>query len=179
MELGKIEYDSNTKDSFHWLERYLVVRSDALAHRQQKSLHQRLDKAEQALSKLAAKSHQDHCVLHTKVKSILKRYRVTDYFLSEIETETVTPYAGPGRPSSKDKNPTIVSTQFQLKFERQLNAIAIAEQLTGWRIYVTNVRVEQLSLTKRGGLLPRPVATRTRLPSLQGRSTSSFTYLLG
>ena len=37
MELGKIEYDSETQESFHWLERYLVVRSDALAHRQQKS----------------------------------------------------------------------------------------------------------------------------------------------
>ncbi len=146
MELGKIEYDPDTKESFHWLERYLVVRSDALAHRQQKGLHQRLDKAEQALSKLAAKPHQDHCALHTQVQSILKRYRVTDYFLTEIETETVTRYTGPGRPSSKDKKRTIMSTQFQLNFERQPEAIAQVEQLAGWRIYVTNVRIEQLSL---------------------------------
>ena len=99
MELGKIEYDSNTGDSFHWWERYLVVRSDALAQRQQKNLHHRLDKAEQALNKLAAFPHQDHCTLQTKVQSILKRYRVIDYFFTEIETETVTRYAGPGRPS--------------------------------------------------------------------------------
>ncbi len=148
MELGKIEYDSETKESFHWLERYLVVRSHALAHRQQKSLHQRLDKAEQALSKLVAKPHQDCCALQTKVQVILKRYRVKDYFLTEIDSETVTRYAGPGRPSSKNSNLTIVSTQFQLKFERQVSAIAQAEQLTGWRIYVTNVRIEQLSLTQ-------------------------------
>ena len=146
MELGKIAADGAQEKSFHWLERYLVVRSNALAHRQQKSLHQRLDKAEQALSKLAAKSHPDHCALHTKVQSILKRYRVVDYLLTEIETETVTRYAGPGRPSTKGTNCTIVSTQFQLKFERQAEAIAIAEQLAGWRIYVTNVRIEQLSL---------------------------------
>ncbi len=37
MELGKIEYDSDTEKSFHWLERYLVVRSHAQAQRQQKS----------------------------------------------------------------------------------------------------------------------------------------------
>ncbi|MGK7914251.1 MAG: IS1634 family transposase [Prochloraceae cyanobacterium] len=148
MELGKIEYDSDTEKSFHWLERYLVVRSHALAQRQQKSLQQRLDKAEQALSKLTGLPHQDHCALQTKVQSILKRYRVKDYFLTEIDSETVTRYAGPGRPSHKDTNRTIVSTQFQLKFERQGEAIAIAEQLTGWRIYVTNVRVEQLSLTQ-------------------------------
>ena len=39
MELGKIEYNPDTEESFQWLERYLVVRSHALAHRQQKSLH--------------------------------------------------------------------------------------------------------------------------------------------
>ena len=148
MELGKIEYDPDTKESFHWLERYLVVRSDALAHRQQKGLHQRLNKAEQALSQLAAKPHQDHCALQTKVESILKRYLLTDYFLTEIEIETVTRYTGPGRPSSKNKNRTILSTQFQLKFERQPEAIMIAEQLAGWRIYVTNVPIEQLSLVQ-------------------------------
>ena len=148
MELGKIEYDANTEESFQWWERYLVVRSHALAQRQQKSLHQRLDKAEQALNKLAAKSHQDYCALQTQVQSILKRYRVTDYLVTEIETETITRYAGPGRPSTKDKPPTIVSTQFPLKFERQAEALAQAEQLTGWRIYITNVRIEQLSLAQ-------------------------------
>ena len=148
MEIGKIEYDSQTKELFHWLERYLLVRSDALSHRQQKSLHQRLDKAEQALSKLAAKGHPDCCALQTKVQAILKRYRVQDYFLAEIESETVRSYAGPGRPSRKDNRRTIVSTQFQLKFERQAKAITQAEQLTGWRIYVTNIKLEQLSLVQ-------------------------------
>ncbi len=111
-------------------------------------MHQRLDKAEQALNKLAAKSHQDRCILHTKVQSLLKRYRVSDYFLTEINTERVTRDAGPGRPSRKDPKRPLVSTQFLLKFERQLKAIAIAEQLAGWRIYVTNVRIEQLSLAQ-------------------------------
>ena len=148
MELGKIEYDPDTEESFQWLERYLVVRSDALAQRQQKGLHQRLDKAEQALSKLAAKPHQDHCALQSKVQSILKRYRVTDYWVTEIDTEMVTRYAGPGRPSIKHKNRTIMSTQFFLKFKRQSDAISQAEQLAGWRIYVTNVAMEQLSLAQ-------------------------------
>ena len=67
--------------------------------------------------KLAAKPHQDHCALQTKVQSILKRYRVINYFFTEIETETVTRYAGPGRPSRQDPNRTIVSTQFQLKWK--------------------------------------------------------------
>jgi hypothetical protein len=55
IELGKLQHGSEGAEAFHWLERYLVVRSDALAQRQQKALHQRLEKAEQDLSKLAAK----------------------------------------------------------------------------------------------------------------------------
>ena len=148
MELGKIEFDCQTSESFHWLERYLLVRSEALAHRQQKSLHQRLDKAEQALKKLGTKSHQDCCSLQNKVELILKRYRVQDYFLTEIESQTVRRYGRAGRPSHKETKDTIVSTQFQLQFERQAEAIDQAEQLTGWRIYVTNLKLEQLSLAQ-------------------------------
>ncbi len=90
----------------------MFVRSDALAQRQQKGLHQRLNKAEQALSKLATKLHQDHCTLQTKVQSILKRYRVIDYFLTEIGTKTVTRYSSPGRPSRQNTRPSIKSMQW-------------------------------------------------------------------
>jgi transposase len=148
IELGKLKHGSETAEAFHWLERYLVVRSDALAQRQQKGLHQRLDKAEQALSKLADKPLKDHCVLKTQVQTLLKRYRVTDYFVTQISTESVTRYAGPGRPRLKDTSHHIIELQFRLKFERQPDAIAQAEQFAGWRIYVTNVKLEQLSLSQ-------------------------------
>lgn len=148
MELGKLRHKTETAPSFHWVERYLVVRSNALAQRHQKSLHQRLDKAEQALSKLTTKTAKDSCVLKNKVQTLLKRYRVSDFFATEINTEQVTRYTGPGRPSAKDTSGQIIEPQFQLKFERQPDAIAQAEQLTGWRIYVTNVKLEQLSLSQ-------------------------------
>ena len=148
IELGKVEYDPHTQESFHWMERYLVVRSDALAQRQKKGLHQRLDKAERALKKLAAKPAKDHCKLKTDVQAILKRYRVKDYFATQIEAQTVTYYVGRGRPSAKDPSRKRSKTQFQLSFERQADAITEAEQLAGWRIYVTNMRVEQLSVSQ-------------------------------
>lgn len=148
MELGKLKHETETDPSFHWVERYLVVRSNALAQRHQKGLHQRLDKAEQALRKLAAKPAKDHCVLKTKVEALLKRYRVSDLFATQIHTEQVTRYTGPGRPSAKDTSRKIIEPHFQVKFERQIDAIAEAEQLAGWRIYVTNVKPEQLSLAQ-------------------------------
>ena len=148
MELGKLHHAMDTDEAFHWLERSLVVRSDTLAQRQQKSLHQRLDQAEQALSQLAAKPAKDHCSLKTQVQTILKRYRVGDFFTTEIDTERVTRYTGPGRPSAKDTSRQIREPQFQLKFTRQAEAIPEAEQLAGWRIYVTNVESERLSLNQ-------------------------------
>ncbi len=148
IELGKLQHGSEAADAFHWLERYLVVRSNTLAQRQQKGLHQRLEKAEQDLSKLAAKPVTDHCVLKTKVQNLLKHYRVTDYFITQLNTESVTRYPGPGRPSKKDTSAQIIEPQFRLQFERQADAIAQAEQLAGWRIYVTNVKRSQLSLSQ-------------------------------
>lgn len=148
IELGKLNQASETAEAFHWSERYLVVRSDALAQRQQKGLHQRIEKAEQALSKLGEKPVKDHCVLKTKVQTLLKRYRVTDYFLTQLNTESLTRYPGPGRPRIKDTSRQIIEPQFRLTFERQPDAIAQAEQLAGWRIYVTNVPLQQLSLSQ-------------------------------
>lgn len=148
MPLGKLRHQSETDTAFQWLERYLVVRSQALAQRQQKGLHQRLNNAEQALSKLAAKPLKDHCVLKTKVQTLLKRYRVSALFTTEICIEPVTRYIGPGRPRAQDTSRQIVEPQFQLQFERHADAIAEAEQLAGWRIYVTNLTLEQLSLAQ-------------------------------
>ncbi|MEM7793888.1 MAG: hypothetical protein AAF579_05460 [Cyanobacteria bacterium P01_C01_bin.118] len=95
MDLEKLEYIAETDELFHWLQRSLVVRSDALARRHQKSLYQRLDKAEEALSKLVNKRHKDYCTLKNNVQTILNRYRVNryrvnDYMSTEISTEMVT-----------------------------------------------------------------------------------------
>jgi transposase len=148
IELGKLQQGSEGAEAFHWSERYLVVRSDSLAQRQQKGLHQRLEKAEQALAKLASKPVKDHCRLKTQVQSLLKHYRVNDYFATQINTESVIRHSGPGRPSKKDTSSQIIESQFRLQFERQPDAIAEAEQLAGCRIYVTNLKLEQLSLSQ-------------------------------
>ena len=149
IELGQIDNDLHTDEgAFHWRERYLFVRSDALAQRQKKSLHQRLDKAELALNKLTASAAKDRCKLQNQLNTILKRYRVSDYFDTNIEAQTVTYYIGPGRPSPKDTARKRTKTQFQLTVERQAQAINDAQQLAGWRVYVTNTSPQQLSLAQ-------------------------------
>ncbi len=88
----------------------------------------------------------DHCQLKNKLQAILKRYRVSAYFATQIDAQTVTYLCrARGRPSGKDPSRKRSKTQFQLTFERQAEAFDEAEQLAGWRIYVTNMSVEQLS----------------------------------
>ncbi|MGV2828057.1 transposase [Myxosarcina sp. GI1(2024)] len=80
------------------------------------------------------------------MQAILKRYRVSAYFATQIDAQTVTYLCrARGRPSGKDPSRKRSKTQFQLTFERQAEAFDEAEQLAGWRIYVTNMSVEQLS----------------------------------
>lgn len=140
MELGKFQYETETEPAFHWMERYFVVRSDALAQRQQKSLQQRLDKAEQELSKLAAKSAKNPCVLKTKVEAVLTRHRVRDCFQLDYpqtpDSLTTSSNLG-GRPRQ---------ARFQLEFAREPAAIWVAEQLAGWRLYVSNVASKDFCL---------------------------------
>lgn len=146
MELCQLWQDPNSEQPYRWSERYLVVRCDVLQQRQLQGLHQRLHRAEQALTKLAARPSQDCCELINQVQTILKRHRVTDFFAFEVQPQLITRYRGRGRPSSKDTTRVITQQQFTLQFQRQEQLISEAEALVGWRIYVTNTSVERLPL---------------------------------
>ncbi len=145
MELGQLWQNPETEVDEHWLERYLVVRSDALAQRQKQRLNQRLEKASLALEKLAAKPWKDCCELQNKAQAILKSYRVQDFFTTTINSQVVTRYRGRGRPSVQDSSRQIHQEQFCLQFKRQDFAIDKARQLAGWRIYVSNAPTQRLS----------------------------------
>jgi hypothetical protein len=57
--LGSLWLDPHSKQWHRWLERWLVIRSHALAARQIKGLEQRLQKAEKALTQFASKPGTD------------------------------------------------------------------------------------------------------------------------
>ena len=144
LELGQRWCDPKTQQSHHWMERYLVIQSTAQAQKQRASLQRRLEQAEQALQKLAAKSFQDECQLKHQQAAIVKQYRVSELFNRVIEPQTVTRYQGRGRPKVGDDSRQVVETRFQLKVQRHHEAIREAEQLLSWRIYVTNAPVPRL-----------------------------------
>lgn len=150
VELGKFWFNPETNKWVRWHERYLVVRSHKLALSTIDSQNKRINQAQLALEKLANKPGTEIDVLGYKVENILKRYRVTEFFSTAIteETQTQTRHLGRGRPSKNAPQKQITSIQLQLRIEQIEGAIQEAEALAGWRLYVTNAPVEQLTLTQ-------------------------------
>ena len=65
-----------------------------------------------------------------------------------IETNIRTSYVKKGRPSANSPTQEVTQIELTLSSERQILAIAEAEQLAGWRLYVTNAPIARLSLNQ-------------------------------
>lgn len=101
VRLGSLWLDPEYQQWHRWSERWLVIRSHALAQRQIKGLQQHLEKAEKALASLASKPGQDVIALQEKVDRILNHHRVSDYLNVTVNKQIRYPkvYQGSGRPS--------------------------------------------------------------------------------
>jgi transposase len=141
-------HDPHTRAVVTWTERRLVVQSAAHARTQHAGLHERLAKAQAALSALNAKPVSDRAVVETQAQAIVTRYRVSDYLgLSFRERVTLhTGYVGRGRPGPH-RPPQLCETRtWTVGVHRRPAAIAVGERLAGWRVYVTNTPPQRLSV---------------------------------
>ena len=140
--------DPDTSTRATWTERRLVVQSAAHAQSQCAALQERLTKAQTALTALNAKPATDRADLEMRAQAILTRYRVSDYlglsFRERVERHTR--YVGRGRPGANRPTQTLESRTWTVTSHRRPAAIAVAERLAGWRIYVTNTPAQRLSL---------------------------------
>ena len=133
-----------------WQERWLVTRSDALAQRKQKTWQNRLQKVETKLTDLKAKKEESASALLVRAERIVKHHRLTDIITVQVQ-QTVTQekrYIGPGRPGPNRPFELQEVRHLLVLFEKNESAWAEALALAGWRIYVTNVPVEILSLAQ-------------------------------
>ena len=146
--LGSLWFNPENQQWYRWSERWLVVCSYALQQRQLKSLSARLSKAELALEKLVQKTPQDELVLQTKVENILKRYRVSEQILANIEKKVSYQkvYQGVGRGSENRPYRRVRQTTFSLTYQRCQSKISQQQSIAGWRLYVTNAEPSRLSL---------------------------------
>jgi len=142
--------DPDTKTTFSWTERHLVVQSDTYAQTLRKGLQERLQKAQAAVQALHHKSWTDPAALERHAQAVLKRYRVHEY-LDLCLCEHVacrTGYVGPGRPGPKRGAHTTKTSTWTVEATDRTEQIEHFNTLAGWRLYVTNTAVRQLSLTE-------------------------------
>jgi transposase len=134
-----------------WQERVLVVYSPTSARRTRRGLAERLEKAKQALHGLTPTPGRGHRQWHdlpalqANAQAILKHYRVEGLlevsYQHEATQRTVRQYgAHPAR--------TEEQARYVVQVARNYAAIRAARRHLGWRLYVTNTPVAELSLAK-------------------------------
>jgi transposase len=134
----------------HWIERWLVTRSDRLAQRQQHAREKRLRSTEVELQDLPQRKFSAAADLQQAAERILARRKVSDLLTLRVsETlSTQTRYVGRGRPGPQRATAEYTVCEAHLSVIRNETAIAEAQQLAGWRIHVTNVPAAQMSLAQ-------------------------------
>jgi hypothetical protein len=184
--LGSLWLDPHSKQWHRWLERWLVIRSHALAARQIKGLEQRLQKAEKALTQFASKPGTDAQSLQEKVDRLLESDRVKEYLLVTINKQIRYPkvYDTPGRPGRGGSLPALpIYFQDEQRIGGLMFLLTIALRvLTLMEFVVRRQLAEQqhslaglydgnpqrtprsAELRRVGLLLSTTVATRARLP---------------
>lgn len=139
-----------------WTERVQVVRSQALAQRQQAMLDKHLAAAEVELWALTPppgrgkRQIRDAAALEAAIAGVLERHRVTGLLTVAWERHEATVTrdvgrgrGGPDRPTRTDVQGRYVITGIQ----RHEAALAARQHRLGWRVQVTNAPVDRLPLT--------------------------------
>ncbi|MGB0384177.1 MAG: IS1634 family transposase [Ardenticatenaceae bacterium] len=150
-EFSRSQTATINEKEINWNERVLVVRSDSYANSQIKLFERRLDRAEKKLlaltpqPKRGSRQYRELEPLQTKVDDILSRYKVADYFditlNREEKSRQIRSYRG--RPARLE-----IKVRYQLQITRKIEAIEVAKQSLGFRLYVTNQSETRLSISQ-------------------------------
>ncbi len=133
-----------------WTERRLVVRSRQQAQTAEHGLRQRMAQAQRELADLpigrkGKRQLSDLAALEQAAAAILARYRVANVLRvtcqEQVQERPVRAYG---------QRPATVRRSVQLQITSDVDPAALEEVIAhlGWRVYVTNQPVEQLSLTQ-------------------------------
>jgi len=150
----RAEVDGKT---VNWTERVQVIRSRDLARQQAVQLEERLTKAEAVLRALTPepgrgkRQYHDEGALETTIAEVVARHRV-DGLLKltwERQEKQVTRYVGRGRGGPQRPQRTEITVRYVVTaVARDEEAIAKQRHRLGWRILVTNMSVERMTLTQ-------------------------------
>jgi transposase len=139
-----------------WTERVQVLRSRSLAATQDRTLEDRLCRAEAELRGLTPppgrgrRQFDDEPALAAAVAAVLKQHGVTDLLRVQWQRheQTHTSYIGRGRGGPGRAQRTVTRVRYEITaVERDPAAVAHRQARHGWRVQVTNAPRARLSLT--------------------------------
>jgi transposase len=148
----RAEIGSENKE---WTERVMVVRSESYRRVMREGLESRLQRAAEELVALTPtpgrgkRQMQDETELVKAAEAILKAHDVEGLltYTFERQEKHQTRYLGRGRGGPERPKQEIVTVRYQMTaIIRQEDAIIALQKTFGWRAYVTNAPVEQLTL---------------------------------
>ena len=135
-------------EGFNWTERHLVIRSEQYAQAQEQGLMKRLNKAVQTIEALnirtnGKKVYTTEQDLQNAVKTIERKYKVKGLLevSYDIQYEEKQIRAYKDKPARTEKKMC-----YQLKVQRNQQAIERKIATLGWRVYATNKEADKLSL---------------------------------
>jgi len=129
-----------------WMERVLVVRSEAFAAAAQRGLRQCLNKAQAALEALTPppgrgrRQFTETAPLREAVQAILTQYKVEGLLTIDLQ-RSIRAYGD--RPARVEK-----CHRYAVHVQRDTPAIERLERTLGWRVYATNTLRRGLTLTQ-------------------------------
>ena len=137
-----------------WMERVIIVRSQTYAGVMKRGLERRLANAIDKLKALTPprgrgkRQIKEEADLMEKINAILEKHRVEGLlsYTFERQVEQQVKYVGRGRSSTKRPQQVVERVRYQMTdVVRDEAAITRLQQTFGWRAYVTDLPVEQLS----------------------------------
>jgi len=136
------------KKKYEWQERWLIIKSDRHAKRQQAGFLKSLNKAEKELEKLYPQATEDREEFLARANKILEKQGVNDFLGVQID-ERITHqkrYLKRGRPGPRSPYKWEEIREYRCRSQRNEEAIERHCELFGWRIYTTNVEKQKMSL---------------------------------
>jgi len=149
-EVEKVMTGVDEQGAIEWTERWMVVRSDRHAKKQQTGFLKRLEKAENAVKTSLPKATEHREDWERRLNKILEEQNVNEFLTVRVQetTRIKKHYLRPGRPTPQTPYRWEAESELGCRIERQAAVIEAHQHRMGWRIYVSNVDQSQMTLQK-------------------------------
>lgn len=147
-EVEKVMTRVDEHGEFEWKERWLVVRSDRHAKKQQVIFLKQLENVEKAIKSSWPKATESCADWEKRLNNIVKEQGLDEFLTVHVQEKIRMKkrYLRPGRPTADTPCCWEAESERSCRIERHVAAIDAHQQCMGWRIYVSNVAQSEMTL---------------------------------